>query len=404
MKGTKPTASPLILRTALAPARSPRLQMQRGDRAMDMAPPDREQMLADVVAGLDRRLQLDILAFQQLADAPNRNYVRFTPAAIRAMAGTFVGKPFLKDHEQCELEARGGVILSSTYDGAAGEGEIRQTVELSAPWAVEGMLRGLIDRFSIAWRPNTPMQPYCSVCEAPLFSLDCCHFPGDIVTTKSGDKVVEALYDDVTGTEVSAVNVPAVDVTAVEGVRMALAEYRAARPVTVQVPKETTMPNFMKLATLLALAADASEDAYVGAVEKLSAAKQAAESLHAAERAAHEVTRTELAGYKAEREKLEAAKREAEIAALCDKAAAKVGKGAVEAAVRSLAAVGIEQARKFVDELAQVLPIGKPPISLGTAPAVAGDRKFIDENQRKVNRQLGISDEDFLKYNPPERA
>src|SRR5688572_12048772 len=175
---------PLTLVTALAPART--LQIQPPE------PLDRDSLLADIRAGKDRRLVVELTAYRQ-TEEPNRNFVRFSAAGLRKLARTAPGKPFLRDHRQDELDARAGTILESTIQSSDGATEIRQVAELSAPWATEKVLRGLMDQVSIGWWPNLSDEPRCTVCKNPMFSLDCPHFPGEVVNGKT----VEMLYTDV---------------------------------------------------------------------------------------------------------------------------------------------------------------------------------------------------------------
>ena len=53
---------------------------------------------------------------------PIANPIMFLEADLEAFALSFEGKPFLRDHNQYEIESRDGIILSSKLDG----GEIVQ--------------------------------------------------------------------------------------------------------------------------------------------------------------------------------------------------------------------------------------------------------------------------------------
>jgi hypothetical protein len=359
---------------------------------------DRAKLLADLRAGAGpAKLTLEASVFHQTAD-PNRNFVRFKPSVLRRMAKTFEGMPFLRDHAQRDLLARGGTILASSYDGAEGLGTIHQTIELVKPWAIEAALDGTISTFSIGWNNTGPV--VCSLCEAPyersFFGAypTCQHLPGDVVEAKDGAKqTAEMLVTGAEGVEVSAVSVPAVVGTGVEQIRAALAASRV-RAVLAIHHEEKPMKS---IATKLGLAESADEATILAAVEKIRLDAAAATALHEAEAKAHGVTRARLAEVDGELAAVRKADREKTLASLIDATERKVGKGtAVNDVVRQLADVSLEKAQAYVAQLAQVLPIGQPLISRGAEPPTA-KAGTLTEQQKRICRQLGVPEAEYLK-------
>ncbi len=228
---------------------------------------DRRDLLAKVRAGEHVELTFKARTFVQRDGETNRNFVRFKPGMLGKFAKSFAGQVFLRDHGQHSLDDRGGTILSAEL--VKGEGEAAIDMELRAvkPWAVEGVLDGTIDRFSIGWTPTEPV--LCSVHKKPLRGLDGCRcWPGDVVDGET----VEALFTGADGVEVSAVNVPAIpDARGVE-IRAALSAW-AGDDCADAAPKEKDMKT---IATLLGLAVAASEDDILAATARLKDEREAA--------------------------------------------------------------------------------------------------------------------------------
>lgn len=378
---------------------------------------DRNALLGAVADGRDVRLFVDIIATEQ-STQPNRNFTRFTADCLTKMAASFVGKPFLRDHAQNSVEDRGGRIVASEFIGQGEVGHIRQTIEVSAPWAVEALARDLIDAFSIGWWPNDTLQPYCSIDGQSLFSIDCPHMPGDVVEYPDGStKTVEMIYTDVDGIETSAVNTPAVRAVGIEAIRAALAAQRAGTvvlgaPITqdhesaarrvreaLAHQKENQMKN---IATKLGLADTADEPAIMAAVDRLK-------TEHATLAAAHSQTKDALSAAQSRLDKVEAEANAAKLEALIEgayrdgKIAGEKGKNDLEKSVRELAALSFSGADAFVRTMPKVVPIGKPAseeVRAGRSPTTSA----ISAEQRAINKQLRISDEEYLKRNPPEGA
>jgi hypothetical protein len=237
----------------------------------------RDELLAKVRAGEQVDLEMDVMAFEQKAGVRNRNSVRFRDGAMVALGRSGKGTPFLRDHEQNDVLARGGTITASRTE-KVGEGhyQIWQTVRLTAPWAVEAALLGNLTFVSIGWSPTGDV--LCSVCSKPVFSA-CYHFPGDrlremdegergkkLVRDRAGDIVVEWIYTSADLVETSGVSVPAVPTAQIEGIRAALSA--TALNNGGLRPQEILMHKLATIATMLGLAATASEDEVIKAAEK----------------------------------------------------------------------------------------------------------------------------------------
>jgi len=353
------------------------------------------------------KLAMDVVAFRQLA-AANRNFVRFPLPVLEDLAPTYGGVPFLRDHQQRNLDARGGTVVASKLDLSEAAGpRFLQSIELAAPWAVEKALLGLLDRFSIGW--HTTGELLCSVCQTPLLAGDCYHMPGDSVDGMR----VEAIVTGAVGAETSAVNVPAVSGTGIESIRAAFASRLAARPTLVPVllpPKEQPMQRLTALAAAVGLADDATEDGILAAVEKLKGEQAKLGSLLEAERTAHAQARARVGELEGELGRLETDRREAAIDALIARARGKVGqkigedkkpvRGGTpfERVILATAPRSLEEATAYVDELPQIVPSG-----LESKPTASelGERTRQDRAQAKIlDGQLGLSDDDFARFAP----
>lgn len=383
----------------------------------------RAQLVAGMRTGLPPpKLHLDIIAYRQPA-AHNRSFVRFLPEAVGPLALSFAGAPFLRDHAQRNLLARGGSILSSTLRQADDGPEILQTVELVTPWAVEAALQGLMDRFSIGW--NTTGQILCSVCDAPFWEGDCLHWPGDTV-----DGVrVEAIVTAADGVETSAVLVPAVIGTGIESIRAAFSARLAARSkiqlVTgglspdhfvadlVQRIKERTMTRLTALAAAVDLPDDAPEDTILAAVEKLKGERARLDALYKTEQEAHAAAKTRADQAEAELATLHTAERDAATEKLIAACRAKVGQklGAdkqpvrggtgAEAYLLSVAARSLEEAERFVAALPQIIPQG---LQSKPQPTADGEAARREKAKRVLDDQFGLTAEDFERFGPPRRG
>lgn len=366
---------------------------------------EKAQILAKVRSGVQVRLEMDIRAFQQTA-ATNRRFVRFQDSKLAAGARSFKGMPFLRDHRQGELLARGGTILASKSVDIEGGKAIDQTVELVAPWAVEMAVLGLMDRFSIGWYPSGPC--LCTICGNDMFDRDCIHWPGELYD----EKVCEVLFTDFVGVETSGVSVPAVPETGIKEIRAALSAAREQRG-KASPPREKIMLHLPKLATILSLAEEADEQAFVAKVQKLISEVESHRTLLAAEREAREATAKALESANGELNVIRHARQESELSDILQ-TAVRQGKliprtvldengkpkrveGAVEAAIRNYALNhGIKAARDYAESLPQVVPI-MPAITDATE-GKQKRRALAAPAGGSILRQLGISVEDVHKY------
>lgn len=253
----------------------------------DVTAARRDEMLAQVRAGAYVELDVDVLAYEQVAGVANRNYVRFRDGALMALGRTGRDKPFLRDHEQSDITARAGTILeSSTEKRDEGSYAIKMTVRLTALWAVDLALRGLLSTVSIGWQPTGPIE--CSACNAPRFSK-CFHWPGDKlrestdsdgnpikVRDRNGPITVEWIYTSAELVECSVVSVPAVPSAQIEGIRASLSAsnpaFSALEAPDDDEPQHTEpgMKFTLALAAILSLPTTATEEDILKSTESLA--------------------------------------------------------------------------------------------------------------------------------------
>lgn len=366
----------------------------------ELAQAQREELLQKLHAG-ERlpSLTFDAVTFIQ-TPKPNRNYSRLSPAALQKLARTMVGKPFLRDHGQDELAARGGTIVSTTLEKVDETTyELHQQVEAVKPWAQEGLLDGTISMFSIGWSRNIPTDPVCTVCNNSIFSFECMHFPGDEVELNSGRKIIcELLYTDVDGVEVSAVNSPAVRGTGIEQIRLALSEHRAG----THERKSAMLTVLTALVPILGCKED--ETSVIEAVRALKAKHDAAVAAHVEATtelaAAHKRLETlETEGRAKELEQLiESAYQEGKFLPARDAAGARV-QSELEKAFRAMAAGSFDGARAWLKMLPAVGPQGRKLASTDPAPVDPKTQPTqLSEQEKKIARQTGVTDEQYLKF------
>lgn len=361
---------------------------------------ERRALLGRVRAGEHVEIAFRARSYAQ-SDKPNRNHVRFKPSILGKLTRSFVGQPFLRDHGQTSLDARGGTITDAELV-KEGEGyAIDLTVRAVKPWAVEGLLDGTIDRFSIGWHPTGPIT--CSVHKKNLRGAESCGcWPGD----KSGEDVVEAIFTGADGVEVSAVNVPAVPEAQGVEIRAALSAWNPP-----QTPSENRM---MKIATLLGLSSGATEEEISVALSKLQSTNSALEvRLTAAEE-----RRNMVEGKLAE---LTAAAELQQKAALAQRVSADIerlyasGRLAVardtegnriphpfEPALRRMVdAVGYDGFKAYADSLPVLAPVGAPmQLTPGSQSAPAPEHPILaSPGVLSVLKAAGVSLDDVKKNN-----
>lgn len=237
----------------------------------------RAQMIAAIRAGQHAELDVQATTFRQKDGMPNRRFLRHKPESLESLAASYVGMPFLVDHDTHAQASRVGTITASKLHehGGTGWSSFKMSLHAVKPDAVISILDGTIDRFSIGWSRNGAV--LCSVHGVDVTGRESCGcWPGDTVMLDGKPHVVEFEFQSAKGTEVSAVNVPAVEGTGIGDVRAALA---AELSFVVPVPpaKETVM--LTRLAAVLGLSAltAAEEDRAVANVEEMRRGRLAAE-------------------------------------------------------------------------------------------------------------------------------
>lgn len=249
----------------------------------------RGELITAVRGGQHMELSVAATTWRQ-RPTPNRRHLRLAVDKLADRAGSWKGKPFLTDHNTYSMSAAKGTILSSKLvEESAKVHSFDQVLHVVKPDAVIGVLDGTMRTFSIGWFALGPVM--CSVHGVDVRGSDSCYcYPGDTVTVDGKPQVVQYEFSDYEGKEVSAVVVPAVRDTSIEGVRAALTAELGLHPRRPP-PKESKKMAFTKLAAALALAAlsESDEDRAVTAVTTLQQRVTAAELDAAQQRA--EVTR-----------------------------------------------------------------------------------------------------------------
>ena len=120
-------------------------------------PPDRrKELLRQLEAGELTELEFEAVVYRR---GHNHNPVLFRDEDLDALAASFVGCPFLRNHDVDDIASRDGTIIASRMDGD----DMVQTIQLTTERGIRDFLRGLIDRFSISWYWS---KVECSVCAA----------------------------------------------------------------------------------------------------------------------------------------------------------------------------------------------------------------------------------------------
>lgn len=343
-----------------------------------LAGPDLTELLERAVRREAVEIELDVLAYEQGrrdasgARVKNRNSVRFRDGLLMRLGNSAVGRPFLRDHKQGDVTARGGTIVASKTSKVTEDGhyEIRQTVRLTEPSAVERALRGLMSTVSVGWNPTGPVN--CTACGTEVLTK-CFHFPGDTAKDANGAEVdVEWEFTAAELVETSEVSVPGVPSAAIEGFRAALA---LGKNPGARAPTKDQMQQ--KLASILALAATASDDEITRAVESQRERLSIVES-----------QRTDLAKENAQLKAKIAVQEEAEssraLTAFVEQGVAD-GKFApaskLEAQMRNYFALDRKGAEEMLSGLPRTTPVGaaRQSASAPAADAKGDDSKIVDE-------------------------
>lgn len=356
----------------------------------ELDPEARKEMLARAVAREEVRLVLDLESYEQKTGERNRNNVRFRDGAMLRIGRSGKGNPYMRDHRQGDVTARGGTILASKTEPLGdGHYKILQTVELTDPQAVERALRGLMSFVSIAWNPIGPVM--CSACNKPVLDRGgCWHWPGDSVLAGDTTFTVEWIYDDAELVETSEVSVPGVPSAGITGIRAALAALNggdAPHFPRGDEPQELSRNMNPLLAALmgipaLGLAAGATEDDAIAAVQSKVGRLAAVESLHTAAAAELALVKGQLGTRAADDFIREGV------------AGGKIAPGSEqETALRAYFATSPEGAKALLAAQPRVTPVGEQPQAVKPAPRQAHD-----------DVKLAAADERIRQHHPRASA
>lgn len=358
-------------------------------------------------------LDMDFRAFVQLDAVPNRVFSRFKKSILRKLAKSFKGVPLLRDHDESSLEARAGTITESKAVPVDGGTAFDMSAAVTAPFAVEALLAGNMDRFSIAVAFPGLDSLDCSACKQAALTGDCFHMPGDKL--EDGSRV-EYIHTEAEGVEVSGINVPAVVGTGLDSVRSALS--LAAR-ISLDKPKENAEDIRMakKVSLALNLPEDADESTRVAAAGAFKARAEQAELSLTQERTLHTDISTENTKLKAQVAELGKADTARAIDALIVKYAnrlpvvrdpedvSKTITSNLEKQIRSLAANDINAAEAMIKSVPEVsapagVQSGNTDVVISAKPPEVGEYANEIEAVYKAQRaQLGLSEEDHAKFN-----
>lgn len=362
-----------------------------------MSSDERKDLLRQLRAGEPIELEIDLLAFEQIDGQPNRNGLRFKASSLSAFAKSGVGSPFIADHRQGDINRRGGTILKSTLEKVDKTHQrILQTAKVTVPWAVEGVLMGTIDRFSIGWRPTGPVN--CTACKASI--NECSHWPLDSL---EDGRVVEWEFSAGQLVETSAVTVPAVPSTQIGEIRAALASVKSGGR-----PPEEKKSMSKKALEMLGLAATAGDDEMATAVKEL--VTRAAKAETKAELASENFSELSSRYQSLEGQMTELATQVAQQGKREFLAEARLSKGVIpgskqEATLARMFDTDPEWARTELNEMPRATPTGAPRQSASPeavnpggpgADHVLREYGFDPDIIRNQLTQLGIKDPDAV--------
>jgi hypothetical protein len=163
---------------------------------------DKAETLRKIESG-----EIDHLDFQAVVfkTGKNKNYYAFSQDELPRFAGSFAGRPFLRNHDEDNIESRDGTIMRAYQQGA----EFIQDIRLTTRKGMTSLVEGQIDRFSIGWFWD---KVTCSICNQDF--RQCYHYPGrNYAEGDQPEKICEVIFSGLAGKETSAVNVPAVEGT-----------------------------------------------------------------------------------------------------------------------------------------------------------------------------------------------
>lgn len=374
----------------------------------------RQAVVDRVNAGELVELDVDIRAFQQLEGVPNANHLRFKKGILRKFARSFQDQVFLSDHNDLAVDARGGTITKAKATPIEGGIGFDFTIRMAAPWAVLGVMRGTLDRFSIAWAHGGRDTILCSACNSPVFS-ECFHFPGDKVERDGAEELetVEWVFTVAEGTEVSAVSIPAVPGTHINEVRAALsATAKLCRErKNGRMAEEENEMDLKAIAKKLGLAEDASEATILAALDASQTAQAEAGAELTALRASQQEQQEQINQLAARDQQRTVDGLFVEFADRLPKARDAEGKlcaAPAEVELRKLAATDPASARAILstmpilrpDGTLQSVPGHDDPIATEDRPAVLPAGAGWDPVLKSQLDDLDITDEEYAEYGP----
>ena len=156
--------------------------------------PSRAELLPKIESGEIEYLDFRAKVFSQ---GPNSNFVAFLDADMPEFAASFEGQPYLRDHEQHEIDARDGTILASVMQGP----DMIQDIRLTTRTGMTDYVEGRMDRFSIGWASDDII---CSICNSSWLSSTCIHWPGRKYMTVNGEVTCILIFPKPRGLETSA--------------------------------------------------------------------------------------------------------------------------------------------------------------------------------------------------------
>lgn len=168
-------------------------------------PRTKAELISGIESGEIEHLDFEAVVFK---GGKNRNFYRLADQELPTFAPSFEGRPFLRNHDQDDIDSRDGTILFSYTQGD----KIVQNIRLTTRKGMLSLVEGQIDRFSIGWFYD---KITCSICHQDF--RNCSHWPGRVYTidTEGHAAECEVIFSGLTGKETSAVNVPAVEGTSI---------------------------------------------------------------------------------------------------------------------------------------------------------------------------------------------
>lgn len=346
--------------------------VMRGTPATKLEDAQRREIIELTRAGKQIELMVPARTYRQKDGNPNQNHMRLKPARLATIAKTFAGRPMLVDHRKIQESAIGRIASSELADAAGGWAEFAQTFHVTTPRGVIGILDGTLAEFSVSWRRKGNAPIMCTAHGVDILGSKSCYFredcyPGKTVALDSGNVIAEYEFGDAEGVETSGVIGPAVSGTRIEGIRALLAAELGI--VETQTRKRTRkMKNFSLLAVALGLPSLTEDDDATAAariVEDLAAAKEERDTFSAQlaeEKTAHAETKAKLnvaLGATVD-QMIAKCYADGKLVRTRDAATGKDGPSKREVRLKRIGlSDGIEALQAEIDEMPQLVPVGK---------------------------------------------